>query len=234
MLEGSIDYAKELLLDEYEFSGFEIASNIYDNIYGEDSGSAMETKFVDKFCKGFKDRPSAKESLPTKTVPDYSTDSILKAIVPSLDDDMLSLIRVGHKISMAADSIIGTMLDEYVHVNLRPYGWTCCWGNSFQGIDFCSLSGDLLHIRNKSNTEVSGNDRNRIKNKVKKWFRMNAYTGKTKWDELNMIVGRPALFSEEGFRAFVLETTKKNPSCLYTGEEDAMMLSSLIERILKR
>ena len=230
MLSGSIDYAKKLLLEDYEYSGFEIAATIYDLLYGDDSGVSMETKFIDKFCRGFRDRPSAKEALPTKTVPDYSTDSILKALVPSISDDMLSLIRVGHKISMAADSIIGTMLDEYVHVNLRPYGWTCCWGNCMQGIDFCSLSGDLLHIRNKSNTEVSSNDRNRIKNKVKKWFRMNAYTGKTKWDELNLIVGKPGLFSEEGFSSFVLGTAKSNPDCLYTGAEDSALLSALIER----
>ena len=121
-------------------------------------------------------------------------------------------------------------LEVLLHANLRPYGWTCCWGNCMQGIDFCSLSGDLLHIRNKSNTEVSSNDRNRIKNKVKKWFRMNAYTGKTKWDELNLIVGKPGLFSEEGFSSFVLDTAKSNPDCLYTGAEDSALLSALIER----
>ena len=49
MLSGSIDYAKKLLLEDYEYSGFEIAATIYDLLYGDDSGVSMENKFIDKF-----------------------------------------------------------------------------------------------------------------------------------------------------------------------------------------
>lgn len=234
MLASSISYAKDLLSEGYEYSGFEIASVVYDSVYGEDSGASMEKKFVDKFHRGFIDRPTVKEALPTRTVPDYSTDSILYALIPSLDETMLSLIRISHKISMAADSIIGTMLDEYIHDRLRPYGWTCCWGNSMQGIDFCSKEGLLLHVRNKSNTEVSANAKNRIRNKVIKWFRLNAYTGNTKWEDLNLIVGKSGLFSEEDFKNFTFDTIKNNPHCLYTGEEEAKRLSTLVEGYVQR
>ena len=92
MLARSISYAKDLLAEGYEYSGFEIASVVYDSVYGEDSGASMEKKFVDKFHRGFIDRPTVKEALPTRTVPDYSTDSILYALIPSLDETMLSLI----------------------------------------------------------------------------------------------------------------------------------------------
>ena len=187
MQQRSVNYAKKLLGDGYDYSGFEIVSAVYDNLY-EGIDLENDKKFIDKFHRGFSDRPSAKEALPTRTVPDYSTDAILCALVDNLDENMLSLIRYAHRISMAADSMIGVMLDEYIHERLRPMGWACCWGNSLQGIDFCSSDGILLHVRNKSNTEVSSNDRNRIKNKVYKWFRLNAYTGKTKWEELNRIV----------------------------------------------
>lgn len=228
MLAKSISYAEKLLGDDYDYSGFEIAAKVYDGLYVENNDAAMEKKFIDKFYRGFMDRPSVKKSLPTKTVFDYSTDSILSALIPEIDVNMLNLIRYGHKISMAADSIIGMMLDEYIHINLRPYGWTCCWGNAMQGVDVCSSSGDMIHVRNKSNTEVSNNDRNRTQQSVKKWFRINAYTGKTKWDDLNLLVGKIDLFSEDGFRDFVYDITRRNPSCLYTGEEDVLSLSSAI------
>lgn len=228
MLAKSISYAEKLLGDDYDYSGFEIAAKVYDGLYVENNDATMEKKFIDKFYRGFMDRPSVKKSLPTKTVFDYSTDSILSALIPEIDVNMLNLIRYGHKISMAADSIIGMMLDEYIHINLRPYGWTCCWGNAMQGVDVCSSSGDMIHVRNKSNTEVSNNDRNRTQQSVKKWFRINAYTGKTKWDDLNLLVGKIDLFSEDGFRDFVYDITRRNPSCLYTGEEDVLSLSSAI------
>ena len=232
MQQRSVNYAKKLLGDGYDYSGFEIVSAVYDNLY-EGFDLENDKKFIDKFHRGFSDRPSAKEALPTRTVPDYSTDAILCALVDNIDENMLSLIRYAHRISMAADSMIGVMLDEYIHERLRPMGWACCWGNSLQGIDFCSSDGILLHVRNKSNTEVSSNDRNRIKNKVYKWFRLNAYTGKTKWEELNRIVGKEGLFSEDGFRDFAYNVTKKNPGCLYTGEDDIASFASLIEEFRK-
>lgn len=230
MLSEIIEYAKNQLGDDYDYSGFAIAISTYDTVYGLDSGYAMEKKFADKFCKGFFERPSRKISIPTRTVPDFSTDSILYALIDGLDESKLSLIRYAHRISMAADSIIGMMLLEYLHVTLHPYGWTCCWGNSLQGIDFCSRYGDMLHIRNKSNSEISNNEHNRTKGLVKKWFRMNAYTGKLRWTELNSLVREDELLSEEGFRNFVYATTKDNPESLYTGKEEAEELSNLISK----
>ena len=106
MLAKSISYAEKLLGDDYDYSGFEIAAKVYDGLYVENNDAAMEKKFIDKFYRGFMDRPSVKKSLPTKTVFDYSTDSILSALLPEIDVNMLNLIRYGHKISMAADSII--------------------------------------------------------------------------------------------------------------------------------
>ena len=122
---------------------------------------------------------------------------------------------------------------EYIHKTIRPYGWTCCWGNCLYGIDLAGSDGQKVHVRNKNTTEVSLNDRNRVGGSVSKWFRFNARNGKLKWGELNEIIGKGNILSEDGFRDFVYETVKKNPECLYTGEDEINALKTVYDEVVK-
>ena len=233
MLVKTISYAKELLKDDYDYSGFEIARLIYDEIAKENVDTVKEKKFVDKFFLGFSDRPSVKKNPSPKNTNDGAVDSAVYAILGDVDPSMLSLLRLSHRVLMASESIMGNLLLEYIHKTVRPYGWTCCWGNCLYGIDLAGSDGQKVHVRNKNTTEVSLNDRNRVGGSVSKWFRFNARNGKLKWGELNEIIGKGNILSEDGFRDFVYETVKKNPECLYTGEDEINALKTVYDEVVK-
>ena len=137
----------------------------------------------------------------------------------SFSDKDIARVKFDHRLSMAAENIIGLILEEYIHVNALKYGWSCCWGNSIKAVDFCSSDGKLLQVKNKSNTENSSSNKIRQGTEIIKWFRLNANNGNTNWDTLNTIIGKPALLSEVGFERFAEDLIKKNPNALYLDEE---------------
>jgi len=61
--------------------------------------------------------------------------------------------------------------------NLIAYGWHCAWGETIRSVDFCSEDGQLLQIKNRSNSENSSSSRVREGTNIIKWFRVNALTG---------------------------------------------------------
>ena len=199
-------------------SGFRIVQAVWKRI-STDISDAEEAKFVHAFIKGYDNRPSVRTSNPTGTKADQIIDSLIRARISSFSDKDIARVKFDHRLSMAAENIIGLILEEYIHVNVLKYGWSCCWGNSIKAVDFCSSDGKLLQVKNKSNTENSSSNKIRQGTEIIKWFRLNANNGKTNWDSLNKIIGKPALLSETGFKQFAEELIKKNPNVLYLDEE---------------
>ncbi len=232
MITRAVNYAKSLLLNNYDYSGFDIAAKAFDILNPDETGYAKANRFVDKFYLGFSERPSVKENLPSRNVSDRAVDDALLAVVEGLSEKEIEMFRLSHRILMASESILGNLLLEYIHTKARPYGWSVCWGNCLYGVDLCSEDGLMVHIRNKSTTEVSLNDRNRVGSRVKKWFRINARNGNLKWNDLNSVIGIDRLLCEEDFRAFVHSTVKGNPSCLYTGADEINAFKDLVREVL--
>lgn len=206
---------------EVSYSGIDIVFKIWESI---DEGKNI-SGFFGNFLKGFQNRPSVRTSNPTKTVSDPLVDSLLKAKIPSFSDFDIDLIRFGHRASMAAENITGLILEEYVHDSLIKYGWSCCWGNCIKAVDLCSNKGDLIQLKNKSNTENSSSNKIRVGTEIKKWYRFNAYNGSTCWNELNAMTNTPSLLSEEKFREFAYKLVKANPDVLYVNTSELNSVS---------
>jgi len=194
-----------------EESGYSIVFPVWKRIM-EDTSPIEAEKFLNKFIKGYDNRPSVRISNPVGTIPDPMIDVIISARLPDAD---LNTMRIGHRISMSAENILGSILEEYIHTKVISHKWSCCWGNSIKAVDLCSSNGDLYQIKNRSNSENSSSSAIRSGTNIKKWFRIDARTGKTNWSDLCSMVGIPHLFSEEEFADFCKFLIKKNPDALY-------------------
>jgi hypothetical protein len=86
---------------------------------------------------------------------------------------------------------------------------------TIKAVDLCSKDGKLYQIKNRSNSENSSSSAIRDGTNIKKWFRIDARTGRTYWDDLSKIIGIQPLFSEEEFGEFCKNLVIKNPAALY-------------------
>jgi len=191
-------------------SGFSIVFPIWKNLTDNPSPSE-EIKFTQKFLKGYENRASIRKGKPPGTLPDPMVDIIISAKLPFAD---LRNMRFCHRLSMSAENILGAILEEYIHLKVLPYDCSCCWGSSVKSVDFCSSSGDLYQVKNRSNSENSSSSAIRDGTNIKKWFRIDARTGKTNWDSLSAIIGKPGLFSEEDFAKFCKNLILINPAVI--------------------
>jgi hypothetical protein len=194
-------------------SGLHIALKVYTNLEDPDSGSIEE--FSVKFMNGYNNRASVRFSKPSKVKPDRIIDIIIHSRLPDLTLEQVELISEGHRVAMTAENILGYMLEEYIHENVIPFGWTCCWGSVLRSIDFVSKKGELLQVKNRSNSENSSSSRVRLGTEIRKWHRIDANSGVSYWEKLNKIIGKGSSMSEEKFSEFVKALVQKNPDCIY-------------------
>lgn len=231
--EQLIKVIKTELKDEVNESLLVVASRIIDipeysctiNIKeGEDVYDFIK-KWANKFINGYKNRPSKRKSNPISTIHDTILDEIISARIKSTNDD-IEKIKFGHRLSMSAENIAGSFLEEYISELLVSKGWHCCWGETMKSVDFCNIDGQLLQIKNSDNSENSSSKTVRDGTPIKHWFRRFSRTGKTNWDSLNELVGisnYEEKLSEDGFKKFVRNSVKNNPDSIFV-EEDSPFL----------
>jgi hypothetical protein len=116
-----------------------------------------------------------------------------------------------HRSSMAAENLVGGLLEHYLAQRLEPQGWFWCACDIIRGVDFFK-EGDpiiLLQVKNRSNSENSSSSLIRktlldhgCPVEIDKWHRTNSKTGKSCWDKLPGN-SRLQLASEEGFHQFL-------------------------------
>ncbi|WP_263368219.1 SinI family restriction endonuclease [Edaphobacter bradus] len=116
-----------------------------------------------------------------------------------------------HRASMAAENMVGGLLEHYLAKQLEPHGWFWCACNIIRGVDFFKDGNPitLLQVKNRSNSENSSSSLIRktllehgCPVEIDKWHRTNSQTGQTCWDELPGN-SRLQLASEEGFHKFL-------------------------------
>lgn len=137
------------------------------------------------------------------TVADPAVDVILRAF-SGLED--LSAVSKHHRQSMAAENLLGALLERYIAEYLEPKGWVWCAGNTARSVDF--LYHDLslaLQIKNRSNSENSSSAAIRQGTDIKKWFRINANNERTNWENFPNAEG----LSEEGFYGYIENYAKR-------------------------
>lgn len=173
--------------------------------------------FTQKFCKGYLNRPSVRYTNPSRTISDPLISKLVSATLDDAGEREMEIISSAHRMSMAAENIIGHLLEEYIHINAVPYNWTACWGTCIKSVDFCNDRGLELQVKNKNNTENSSSKGDRELRGTEKWYRMNANTGKTMWDTINQFIsqdGQHPTMSEEGFQEFAVNLLKSNPDVI--------------------
>jgi hypothetical protein len=141
-----------------------------------------------------------------KTLPDEVVSLVMKEYYDKTDKEN-EKIKIEHQESMSAENIVGELLEKYLASVLEPLGWVWCSGDFVKAVDFIKKEDStwkLLQVKNRSNTENSSSNKIREGTDIEKWFRINAYNGKTFWEDFPEEKAK-RLLSEENFKNFVKE-----------------------------
>lgn len=176
-------------------------------------------KWLEKYKKGYEGRASQRLSNPLGTVADPVIEKIIGARLSNLTNEDLKKISFAHRLGMSAENILGLLLEEYLSINLKPVGWHCAWGETIKSVDFVNEDGNLLQIKNRSNSENSSSSAIRNGTQIKKWYRIKADRIEYMWESLNLICNTTNL-SEEAFVDFVTSCVSNNPGCIVVEAEN--------------
>lgn len=142
---------------------------------------------------------------PPSTVPDPLVSFILNVYF-SVDEGRLEDAKREHQWAMAAENMVGDLLERYIASILEPEGWVWCAGSVVKAVDFVKPleRGDwvALQVKNRDNSENSSSSAIRNGTKIEKWFRTFSQTGKTNWGAFPDAEFRDQL-SEQSFHDFV-------------------------------
>lgn len=228
--ESIIDLAKTIASTNYNGSMHAVLSAMCDNpslspslsVNADGGIEVYLNKWVVKFLRGYGNKASQRQSNPTNTIHDDILDDIISSRLPNLAEEPREYIKYGHRLSMSAENIAGSLLEEYLADSIMKFGWHCCWGETMKSIDFCHEDGTLLQIKNSDNSENSSSKAVRDGTEIKHWFRRISRTGRTNWESLNNQLGiNPDAdkLSEDKFKAFVQNVITDNPGALYVEDE---------------
>jgi hypothetical protein len=166
-----------------------------------------------KLAAAYAKSRAPKSPQPPTTVPDETVSFILNVYF-GIDEKDLERAKEEHKLSMAAENMVGDLLERYLAGVLEPKGWIWCSGSVVTAVDFIKCldratnEWSLLQIKNRNNSENSSSKKVRDGTEIKHWFRTFAQTGKTNWAAFPDEDSRAEL-SEDGFREFVKSYLQK-------------------------
>jgi hypothetical protein len=141
---------------------------------------------------------------PVATTPDKAVHVALEAI-HGLGRNETERAVDYHRKAMAAENVIGALLENYLAIKLRRFGWVWCAGNRVRAIDFLKHEGQqwqLLQVKNRDNTENSSSAAIRAGTSIQHWFRIYSKTGETNWKSFPDSEAQEIL-SEEDFLDFI-------------------------------
>lgn len=150
-------------------------------------------------------KPRAPE--PPTTVPDEMV-SVILANYFSVPTEHLERAKQEHQLSMAAENMVGELLERYLASIMEPLGWVWCSGSTVKAVDFIrppAVDGGkwtLLQVKNRDNSENSSSAAIRNGTNIEKWFRTFSKKAQSNWaafpdQEVRWHV------SELGFQEFV-------------------------------
>jgi len=107
-----------------------------------------------------------------KTVPDEVV-SIILELYFDVSPEKLECIKIEHQLSMAAENIVGELLERYISEACREHGsdWVQAYGDVVKAVDFIRKDGDgweLLQVKNRDNSENSSSQAIRDGTSIKK------------------------------------------------------------------
>ncbi|MDC9616227.1 SinI family restriction endonuclease [Xenorhabdus khoisanae] len=148
-----------------------------------------------------------KKPSPPETVPDEAVSLVLNVSF-DIPEENLERIKEEHRLSMAAENIIGDLLERYLAEKLEPSGWIWCSGESVKAVDFIHYNQEtdkwsLLQVKNRDNTENSSSSKVRDNTPINKWFRTFSKKNATNWDQFPDGISNKNL-NEDDFKEFVI------------------------------
>ena len=148
-----------------------------------------------------RERPVVVTQMGTK--PDPVINEVLQAFFGKSPSEFAA-IEDAHRMSMAAENLVGGLLERYIATLLEQNGWVWCCGNTMKAIDFLKddpAAPRLLQIKNRDNSENSSSSAIRSGTPIEKWFRIKSRTGQTCWEKLPD--NQDGVLNEHGFYQFV-------------------------------
>ena len=189
-------------------------------------GDITYEHYIERWIKSYSDAennlPSKHTANPKSSCSDPAIKKLVEIVTGANESESNSQER-HHNLFMSAENIQGDLLEEYIAINVRQFGWLWCKGNILRAIDFCSEDGSVyLQVKNKNNTENSSSSAIREGTEIKKWYRLG--TSKQggicfpayKWESLNEIINannsssNKCNLSEEAYIRFITEVATVN------------------------
>jgi hypothetical protein len=179
-------------------------------------------RWVKLYSDAEKNVPSQHVANPKASCSDPAVKKLVK-VATGVSEEEANKQECHHNLFMSAENIQGDLLEEFIAINIRQYGWLWCKGNIFRAVDFCSEDGSIyLQIKNKNNTENSSSSAIREGTEIQKWYRLS--TSKRggscfptyKWTHLNDIINAnnsskiKCNLSEEAYIKFVSKVAVEN------------------------
>lgn len=184
-----------------------------------------------KYLGAIKNKTIYRKSNDMGTTPDSIVDKIL-IMKFNISDERAKNISDLHRLSMMAENLIGSFLEEYLDEKLKDTKWVCCFGEVLKYSDFCHPDNLILQVKNRDNTENSSSNKIRKNNnRIKMWFRVFSKTGNSNWDKLHesllskkleekiIVDGKAIILNELDFEEFIKNRFQLNPYLLkYDGK----------------
>lgn len=183
-------------------------------------------RYIERWIKSYADAegnmPSKHIANPKSSCSDPAVKKLVE-IATGISESEANAQERHHNLFMSAENIQGDLLEEYIALNVREFGWLWCKGNIIRAVDFCSADGSTyLQVKNKNNTENSSSSAIREGTEIKKWYRLG--TSKQggicfpayKWESLNEIINannsstKKCNLSEEDYITFVSKVAAEN------------------------
>jgi hypothetical protein len=174
---------------------------------GKNAPSVGSEAYIRKQAESFKSgRGLLAPKLPS-TVPDEMVSFILHHYF-DVSEDRLENVKHEHLLSMAAENLVGGLLERYLASAIEPHGWIWCSGSMIRAVDFIKPPHArkehwrLLQVKNRDNSENSSSSAIRGGTTIEKWFRTFSRKPGSNWAAFPDVSLR-SVVSEDGFRAFV-------------------------------
>lgn len=152
----------------------------------------------------YRERDLVPQLSTSATRPDPAVDEVLSYFA-TIERSSLADIAEWHRLSMAAENLVGKLLERYLAAPLRPHGWVWCCGPCVRAVDFIRPGPEgftLLQVKNRSNSENSSSSAVRAGTTILKWYRVHARNGRTMWASFPEDLP-PGTLSEAGFLGFI-------------------------------
>ena len=178
-------------------------------IKSQEAGSAT---YYQKLAKRYAKGRLSKSPKPPSTVADDFTGLVMQHYfaIPAAE---LPRIQQTHALSMAAENIVGDLLERYIASCLEPSGWVWCSGSTMRSVDFIKPPANargkwtLLQVKNRDNSENSSSSAIRTDTNIQHWHRSFSRKTGSNWAAFPDELLRCQL-SEEGFKTFAVTTLK--------------------------